>query len=689
MREILERERVRRENFSNFQISKPRERVSDLQAQHHQWFKVVRDNRNGKRKYVPLDTEREGNMKQSWSYADAVRSTGSNPVGSIRLKEKIAKINCLSVMIVNLPLEATVKDIWLYFNKQRNIKDIVLPKRRDRNNNRIGFLIVESKKEVEYLITSFNGRRMGRNHLVVKMAQNNGSRAKMQQSENNSVRKGEELGDKAGNTIAKPQNGANHECMENLVTQPSFRTIVGKVDDEFKDILGRSLVGITKEIEWADSIQEKIIGLGCSFIRVRGISHKSFLLTMEEDIFKANVNIEFLYEIFTGVYKATHSDLIVPRLAWLDCDGLPISVWNNSTWSSIIADWGYLVTENNKPLISSMFSKLKLCIATCKVERIKETLKVVIDGEGYWVTIQESGGLQEELKGWTYNSLLKPDKEIWNQENVSGIYKIGENGLEEVKRKNKDGERVRSPTTYPDSSNKRGADSVEKPANDVEDCRRVLNDPLVETVNEVVNSLAVEENEGINENLNSLPGGDGKGSNEHTTVEEVRKNIWQVRDKNTSLSSLSREEESIKILDSEETDFVGVTGSSCLVNERFLNRVGMMNIGKKRGRPRKHSRVYNFMKVGMKKKTGNQNKVKESETVKTVKKKGSTAKEARKKLRLDKLNETEHIDIDKGLQVMQEKDLALQVLEAGELMGLVAYKDREETLERIRLHLED
>lgn len=114
-----------------------------------------------------------------------------------------------------------------------------------------------------------------------------------------------------------------------------------------------------------------------------------------------------------------------------------------------------------------------------------------------------------------------------------------------------------------------------------------------------------------------------------------------------------------------------------------------MNIGRKRGRPRKYNRVYNFMKGGVKKKSVEQYKGKEKEADRKVKKKALAAREVRKKLRLNKLMETEQVDIDAALQESQSKDLALQVLEAGELMGLVAYKDRVETLEKIRLHLKD
>ena len=110
-------------------------------------------------------------MKQGFSYAAAAQGAKSKSAGSISLKERVANIKWSSVMVINLPSEASVRDIWLFFNKQRKIKDIILSRKRDRNNNRIGFLIVDSKQVGDLIVSSFNGRKMGRYQLVVKMAQ--------------------------------------------------------------------------------------------------------------------------------------------------------------------------------------------------------------------------------------------------------------------------------------------------------------------------------------------------------------------------------------------------------------------------------------------------------------------------------------------------------------------------------------
>lgn len=179
----------------------------------------------------------------------------------------------------------------------------------------------------------------------------------------------------------------NDKKEDKLVTHPGFRTMTQKVDEAFKPTLKNCVIGETNEVTWAGIIQEKLIVKGYDFITVSGISHKIFLLEMDSEVYNSNINIDFLYKYFSKVRLANHLDLIVPRVIWLDCDGLSLSVWNKHNWSNIIGDWGYLISENRNPPSNGMYSSLKLCIATRKVEDIAETLKVVIEGDRYWVNI--------------------------------------------------------------------------------------------------------------------------------------------------------------------------------------------------------------------------------------------------------------------------------------------------------------
>lgn len=166
-------------------------------------------------------------------------------------------------------------------------------------------------------------------------------------------------------------------CNDRVVTQPSFRTVHAKKNESFQDEIGTSVLGITEFSEWADVVQERLHVNGIDVV-VRGISHTNFLLTFFEKEDKDNWDKLELHRFFKNIKEeVTNLDLIVPRTAWLWCEGLPIIAWNRETWQQMVGDWGYiLLNDQCKPLKNVMYQELRLFISTQKVEAINETVKV-------------------------------------------------------------------------------------------------------------------------------------------------------------------------------------------------------------------------------------------------------------------------------------------------------------------------
>lgn len=149
--------------------------------------------------------------------------------------------------------------------------------------------------------------------------------------------------------------------------------------------------------KWAYVLQERLKALDFYAIQVRGISHRKILLTFEDREDVDNINTQELLKIFSCVKQPSYIDLVIPRVTWIWCDGLPIIAWNKETWKSILGNWGYLLTEQVRPLQNAMFQGLRLCISTNKVEKIDETLKVLIEDKRFWIKIKEIDSSQVQL----------------------------------------------------------------------------------------------------------------------------------------------------------------------------------------------------------------------------------------------------------------------------------------------------
>lgn len=83
------------------------------------------------------------------------------------------KPNFYSVMIHNLPTHASTREIWLFFNKQRTIRDIILPRKIDKNNFRIGFILVLDRCATSNLIGEFSNTFFLGHRLLVKFVSSN------------------------------------------------------------------------------------------------------------------------------------------------------------------------------------------------------------------------------------------------------------------------------------------------------------------------------------------------------------------------------------------------------------------------------------------------------------------------------------------------------------------------------------
>lgn len=410
--------RREKENFknSNFKLSNNHAN-GDRNLQEGQWFRVMRHQVSGKRIVVPkkdIEVSVQDRVDNR-TYAQVLMNTGSKREGiagnhTDSIKARILKNGCMSVMVNNIPDQIRRRDSWLLFNRKRQIRDIILPKRRDKFNHRFGFLIVGSMTDAQELITSFNGTWIGRFKLTLYVARDfygqpehsfkkevTGTDAKNRQR--NRPQRKEALPTQVQSLGEQRVDGIS----ENLVKQPSFRTIQGSISNGCQQLLNRSLVGSTKGSVQPDMLHAKILDRGFTFLTIRGLADKKFLISFISHDDK-ELDTSGISDLFLDIKVVEDCDLIVPRTTWIICDGLPLSVWNKETWELILADWGSLVTDFSDMSELATMTNGRVCIETHKVIPIDETIKVVINGLGYWVRIKETNLVFPNVRSQTWHS---------------------------------------------------------------------------------------------------------------------------------------------------------------------------------------------------------------------------------------------------------------------------------------------
>lgn len=74
-----------------------------------------------------------------------------------------------TIFVSNIPNDALTKDIWSFFKKFESIKDIILPRKRDKYG-KYSFLKIRTSEKAGKLLNLINGKQLMGHTLKVDMA---------------------------------------------------------------------------------------------------------------------------------------------------------------------------------------------------------------------------------------------------------------------------------------------------------------------------------------------------------------------------------------------------------------------------------------------------------------------------------------------------------------------------------------
>lgn len=122
------------------------------------------------------------------------------------------------------------------------IRDIVLPRKKDKNNYRIGFMLVLEQKAADLLIQDHNKITFMGHRLLVKMASTNSSTNPIPSQSMPFSRQDHPSPDPPISVAKRTDQKQEHHS---ITSQPSFRTVIGHIKEGDQEILRRSVIGIT------------------------------------------------------------------------------------------------------------------------------------------------------------------------------------------------------------------------------------------------------------------------------------------------------------------------------------------------------------------------------------------------------------------------------------------------------------
>lgn len=292
------------------------------------------------------------------------------------------------------------KDLWQYFKKAGNIKDLILPRRKDRNGNRFGFLVMENAQEVSSIIRKLTNSTLGSTKLYLAKAKTKQSSSEKEKSI--SPKRVNQGHTRMGQETVKLETQSNMHVHEEhtAVTptaeknQPEEETKIMELplSEEMSEVLKTSIFLKTVKNETVETVGMIAGGLGAKNAQIRGISSTSFLAYFADKSDFECLDREFLEIGFEEARAATIDDLLPTRKAWVEIRGLPIVGWTESNLRTILKDQGIVIHFGKIYDLDNFYQSPTFLLETKLMDDISVYKKVKL-GEKMWrIRIVETSG---------------------------------------------------------------------------------------------------------------------------------------------------------------------------------------------------------------------------------------------------------------------------------------------------------
>ncbi|KAL8114154.1 hypothetical protein AgCh_021139 [Apium graveolens] len=220
------------------------------------------------------------------------------------------------IFLYGIPDEVKARDMWSCFKGCGVILDIILPRKRDKNNRRFGFVKTISEGEAGKII--LNAKEKGGLAAKIKMSiiDNGMSSMDAGRNFNNKVRdekKGVHWANTAKLEEAVKNKPDKKESLDGDLGTKMFKFTEARiVYENIEEGLMVTLVGYTKLDNSSATIQKEMDREGFDDIQVVGLIESKFLIQSRKDDGWESVEQTKMEKWFFKIRKSRQEDLIVP-----------------------------------------------------------------------------------------------------------------------------------------------------------------------------------------------------------------------------------------------------------------------------------------------------------------------------------------------------------------------------------------
>ncbi|KAL1802583.1 hypothetical protein ACET3Z_031230 [Daucus carota] len=331
----------------------------------------------------------------------------------------------ISIFFTGFDESVRAASLWQLFKQAGAVQDIILPKRRDKFGNRIGFIVAKNGGEATKIISKLNGHCMGKSTLYLALAKNPNksspqvSHHRVSQPIAPHTRPKECASLNASNCGNNHRKDSQDKNPESASIRPNERitedvypsktdfanTTSGSTilphDAALQEELECCVLLVTAKKETVSNVEMIVAGLGFREVIIRGLSSFKFMAYFTDVACLEELDLDFLHVGFMEVSKIREEDLVVPRQAWVEIRGLPLHRWTEANYSLLMKPWGDIIHFGRTLDEDDFYVTPKLLIETAQLGNIEATKQVVLLGKRWQLQITETFGVGSELQQLT------------------------------------------------------------------------------------------------------------------------------------------------------------------------------------------------------------------------------------------------------------------------------------------------
>ncbi|KAL1825991.1 hypothetical protein ACET3Z_012769 [Daucus carota] len=336
----------------------------------------------------PSQTFREALLKNSARPSPTVKRSPPPNSQSSRKKGDMAPKS--SIFFTELDDSLHMKDLWSLFKKEGKIRDIILPRKRDKFGNRFGFLLASDEKQADNIISALNGKLIGSRKLYLAKAKGAQKPPSQPPKSASSTR-----APKVHITPPESPKSVSHSLPRDLPSPPASVELLP--DEDFIHIMENSLFLRTVKHETTDTVGMIAEGLGAVNALIRGLSGDRFIAYFPHYMDLHDTDREFLKIGFAEVRDLHLDDLLPSRKTWVEVRGLPIVGWKEDNFKNILSSFGTILQFGKTRDEEDFYQTPKFLLETQRVSEINEIKYINLMGKIWKVRFLETTGDLSQL----------------------------------------------------------------------------------------------------------------------------------------------------------------------------------------------------------------------------------------------------------------------------------------------------